>query len=69
VIVLLPPTRNQGFGFFQGEEDLALEQFVAQIAVERLDLAVFPGTAWFDEQGLHAQSVEPSACCFSEVKS
>ena len=25
VIVLLSPTRNQGFGFFQGEEDLVSE--------------------------------------------
>jgi hypothetical protein len=61
VIVLLSPTPNQGFGFFQGEEDLAIEQFVAQLAVERLDIAVFLGTSWFDEKGLHAQSVEPLA--------
>jgi hypothetical protein len=33
-IVLLSPTRNQGFGFFQGKEDLAIEQFVALLAVE-----------------------------------
>jgi hypothetical protein len=34
VIVLLSPTRNQGFGFFRGEEDLAIKQFVAHLAVE-----------------------------------
>jgi hypothetical protein len=34
VIELLSPTRNQGFGFIQGEEDLAIEQFVAHLAVE-----------------------------------
>jgi hypothetical protein len=34
VIVLISPTPNQGFGFFQGEEDLAIEQFVAHLAVE-----------------------------------
>jgi hypothetical protein len=34
VIVLLSPTRNQGFGSFQGEKDLAIKQFIAHLAVE-----------------------------------
>jgi hypothetical protein len=34
VIVLLSPTSNQGFGFFQVEEDLSIEQFIVHLAVE-----------------------------------
>jgi hypothetical protein len=34
VIVLLSPTRDQGFSFFQGEEDLSIEQFIAHFTVE-----------------------------------
>jgi len=34
VIVLLSPAGDQGFSFFQGEKDLAIEQFVAQLAIE-----------------------------------
>jgi len=33
-IVLLSSTPNQGFGFFQGEEDLAIEQLIAHLTVE-----------------------------------
>lgn len=57
--VLLSPTRNQGFGFFQVEQDLAIEQFVAHLAVELFDIAVLPGTSRFDEQGTHTQPAEP----------
>jgi len=34
VIVLLSPTLNQGFGFFQGEEELAIKRTVAHLAIE-----------------------------------
>jgi hypothetical protein len=34
VIVLLSPMRDQDFGFFQGKEDLAIEQFVTHFAIE-----------------------------------
>ena len=37
VIVLLSPTRDQDFGFFQGEEDLPIEQFIAQFNIELID--------------------------------
>jgi len=61
VIVLLTPTQNQGFFFFQGKEDLAIEQLISELAIERLDVAVLPWAAGFDEQGLHPQSCEPSS--------
>jgi hypothetical protein len=28
------PTRNQGFGFFQSKEDLAIKQFFTHFAIE-----------------------------------
>jgi hypothetical protein len=49
VIVLLSPTSNQGFGFFQVEEDLSIEPLVMHFAIELLDVAVLLGTALFDE--------------------
>ena len=60
-IVLLSPLFDQDFGFLQGVEDLAIEQFVAELAVETLDIPVLPGAARFDEQGLSPQLAEPGA--------
>jgi len=34
VIVLLSPTCDQDFDFFQSEKDLPIEQFVAHFAIE-----------------------------------
>lgn len=60
-IVLLSPLFDQDFGFLQGVEDLTVEQFIAELAVETLDVAVLPGAARFDEQGLYPQFAEPGA--------
>jgi len=54
VIVLLSPTRDQDSGFFKGEKDFPIQQSIAHVAVERLDITILPRTAQFDEQGFHA---------------
>ena len=45
----------------QGEEDLAVEQFVAQLAIEALAVAILPGAAGLDVEGLRADPCEPLA--------
>ncbi len=44
-VVLHPPPFNQHLGLQQRVEDLAIEQLITQLAVERLDVAVLPGAA------------------------
>ena len=59
LIIFLPPLGNQYLGFGQRRENIPVEQFVPQFAVERLDIAILPRTARFDEEGLHAKFIEP----------
>ena len=40
-------------------EDLSVEQFIPELAVERFDISVLPGTARLDEEGSHPESSEP----------
>jgi hypothetical protein len=61
LIVFLSPLGNQYLGFGQRREDLPVEQFVPQFAVERLDIAILPGAARFDEEGFDTQSGQPFA--------
>jgi hypothetical protein len=56
---MLPPGLDHSLGFLERVEDLTVEQFVAQLAVEALAVAVLPGTAWFDIGGLGANSCNP----------
>ncbi len=44
-VVFLSPHFNQNSGFFKSGEDLAIQQLVAHLAVERFNIAVLPGTA------------------------
>ena len=60
-VVLPPPSFDQDPGLGQGGERLPREQFVAQLPVERFHIAVLPGAAWFDEQRLHGECLEPRA--------
>jgi len=39
VVVLTPPVLDQDLGFPERVEELAVEHFVSQLAVERLDVA------------------------------
>ena len=45
---LAPAELAKGFGFLQSEEDPAIKQFVAHLAIERLDIAVLPRATRFD---------------------
>ena len=51
---------DQDLGLLQGAEALAIQEFVPQFAIEGLTVPVLPGTPRLDEQGLHAEPVQPS---------
>ena len=61
VVVIKPPAIDDPPGVFQTEEQLAIQQFVPETAVEALDVAVFPRAALGDKQRLHVGSVQPSS--------
>ena len=50
VVVVLLPVGDHDPGLGQGPEDVDVEAFVADPAVERLDVAVAPGLAGWDER-------------------
>ena len=55
----MPPSFDQDLRFRHREEDLAVQQFIAQLAVERFHIAVLPRTTGFDEQRLDVQRLKP----------
>lgn len=61
IIVILSPAFNQYLGFLQGVKNLAIQQFITHLAVERFHIPVFPGTAWLDEQRFYVEFVQPFA--------
>lgn len=54
-IVVPAPAVAEHLGFQHGIKDFAVEQLVTKFPVERFDVSVFPGAAWFDEEGLHVE--------------
>jgi len=50
VIVIQPPPIHNVSRLGQAQEQLAVEAFIPQLAVEALDIAILPRAAWFDEQ-------------------
>ncbi len=60
-VVMAPPILDQYLGFFQRIEDLAIEQLIAQLAIKDLDVAVFPGAAFLNEQRSDIQASQPVA--------
>jgi hypothetical protein len=60
-VVVLPPTLDEHLRLLQRVEDLAVQQFVPELAVEGLVVAVLPWTARLDEQRLHADPRKPVA--------
>ena len=60
-VVVLAPLLNENLGFFQGIEEFAIEQFITHFAIEAFDIAVLPGAARFNEQGLDRQSAQPGS--------
>ncbi len=60
-IVVPAPALDDDLGFLEAVEDLAVEQFVAQLGVEALAAAVFPGAAGQRvaiPHGVHLRPVE-----------
>jgi hypothetical protein len=55
-VVIDTPALDEHFRFQERVEDFSVEQFVSQLSVERLDIAVLPGAARFDEQRLDLNS-------------
>src|SRR5512143_3990563 len=55
-VIVAPPCLDEHPGFRQGVEHLPIQQFVAELAVERFIVAVLPGTGLLDVEGCHAQS-------------
>ena len=58
-VVLLTPLFGQNLCFQQRIEDLSIQKLVSQLSVEGFGVAIFPGTAWFNEQRLHAAPTLP----------
>ena len=56
---MLPPAFDEHLGLLQRVKDFRVQQLVSGLAVERLVVAVLPGTAGFDEQRLHADPRQP----------
>src|SRR5258706_14289656 len=54
---------DQGTGFEQRGEDLAIEQLVAEAAVERLAIGILPRAAGLDESHLDVLGSQPVAHC------
>ena len=50
-VVLLPPPFCQYLHLLQRVKDLTVQQFIPQLPVEALVIAVLPWTPWLDEQG------------------
>ena len=55
-----PPAFHDDLRLREGVEDLAVEEFIAQPGIERLDEAVLPGTAGRDVGGLRANRADPT---------
>jgi len=58
VIIHAPAVRNIS-QLIDAQEQLSVKQFVPEPAVERLNIAVFPGTAGSDVQSPHARFLQP----------
>ena len=60
-VVVAPPVFDHDLCLLQCVEDFAVEQFIAQLAVEALAVAVLPWAAWFDVGGLSPDGSDPVA--------
>ena len=58
-VVVLSPSFQLLSRIFEGENQMYVQAFVAQPAVEALDVAVLPGTAGLDVQRPGAQLRQP----------
>ena len=62
--VLPPPLLDDDWCLLQDVEDFSVEQLIAELAVEALNIAILPRAARLDEQSLRAQLVQSSADLF-----
>jgi len=53
------PIFDHGLGLLQCVEDLAVEQFIAQLAVDALAVAILPWTSRLDVSGLNSDGGDP----------
>jgi hypothetical protein len=58
-VVVNAPLLDGDLGFAQGVVDLAIQAFVAELAVEAFAVAILPGTTGFDLQWCSTHSFEP----------
>ena len=58
-VVVPPPVLDEHLSFLEGVEDLGIEQFVSELAIERFDVAILPGAAGFDKEWVDLESFEP----------
>jgi len=69
-VVVASPIFDHDLGLLECVEDLAVEQFIAQLAVEALAIAILPRAARFDVGGLGSNSGDPISECFgNELRS
>jgi hypothetical protein len=60
-IVVSSPGLDEHLCFTQRREDLAVEQFVPELGVQALAVAVLPGTAGFDVERFDNDFAQPVA--------
>ena len=58
-VVVPPPGFDDDLGLGEAVEDLTVEQFVAELRVEALAVAVLPRASRFDERCLCADGYDP----------
>ena len=58
-VVLPAPAIGQALGFRHRGEQLGVEEFIPEPAVERLGKAVLPRCSWFDVGGASAAALAP----------
>ena len=56
---MAPPSFDEDLGFGKAEEDLPVEQFVAQVAVEAFAVAILPRATGFDVGRLRTDGGNP----------
>ncbi len=60
-IVLLSPLLDNNLGLLQGAKDFAVQEFIAELAIEALDGVILQGTARLDKERFYRQRVQPGA--------
>lgn len=57
--VVVPPAFDDDLSLLEGVEDFTIEQFIAQLGVEALSIAILPGAAGHDVSGLGTDGSNP----------